>query len=444
MPEYIRVKCYCGKSYNADPAHGGREIACSCGRRVRIPIVPPSDPPRKSSGGARSGAGSAGSGPGASGSGKPPGGHAARPRTRINWRAALLAPWQRLSRWWRDRAHTVPLVRIPEPIARWVPALAWGYLAAAVLGVVAIWGLGDRWVWPTALLYGPRWVLLAPALPVALVVLLIRPRFRLLAAVGAGALLVVGPVMGWRTGWRQLVGAGGGELRIVTFNMMGQANPLAGEVAGRLLELDPDLVVVQECTLPIRQDQAAIPGWVARRDGGLCLISRFPIRDAVEMETVETRNQGGTGYAMWYRLEGPGGGLNLVNLHLETPGKGLERLRYLGEDEPMARNILLRDAGSARTSRWVRSQAAGEPLLIAGDFNLTVESAIYQSHWAWCANAFSRVGRGFGYTRLLKRFSARIDQVLSCGGRWEVVGARVGPDLGSDHLPLIVDLRRSE
>lgn len=80
--------------------------------------------------------------------------------------------------------------------------------------------------------------------------------------------------------------------------------------------------------------------------------------------------------------------------------------------------------------------------MIAGDFNLVVESAIYRRHWSRCRNAFSRVGRGFGYTRVLRRFSARIDHVLSCGS-WDPVAVELGPDLGSDHLPLIADFQRS-
>jgi len=72
---------------------------------------------------------------------------------------------------------------------------------------------------------------------------------------------------------------------------------------------------------------------------------------------------------------------------------------------------------------------------------MPVESAIYRSYWSDCANSYSEVGHGFGFTRVLKWFSVRIDHVLACGG-WRPVKAIVGPDLGSDHLPLIVDLRR--
>jgi len=74
---------------------------------------------------------------------------------------------------------------------------------------------------------------------------------------------------------------------------------------------------------------------------------------------------------------------------------------------------------------------------------LPVESTIYRANWGSCRNAFSSVGHGFGWTRVLPHFSLRIDHVLSCGG-WRPLHAMVGPDLGSDHLPLIVDLARKD
>jgi endonuclease/exonuclease/phosphatase family metal-dependent hydrolase len=160
------------------------------------------------------------------------------------------------------------------------------------------------------------------------------------------------------------------------------------------------------------------------------------VDSVLSAETVETRSGGMTGMALLYMLRTSGGILRLGNVHLETPRKGLEPLRGEGEVGSLVRNIMLRDVGSRRVSRWLTGQRAD---LVAGDFNLTVESAIYRRYWSDCPDAFSRVGRGFGWTRVLLRFAARIDHVLACGG-WKPVSARVGPDLGSDHLPLVVDL----
>jgi endonuclease/exonuclease/phosphatase family metal-dependent hydrolase len=135
--------------------------------------------------------------------------------------------------------------------------------------------------------------------------------------------------------------------------------------------------------------------------------------------------------------EGP---IDIAAIHLETPRKGLEILRYGGNISRMDPSTLVRSIGSGRVRNWVSKQSG--QAIVAGDFNMPVESVIYRKDWSDCRNAFSSVGRGFGYTRILRRFSVRIDHVLTCGEGWTPVRAFIGPDLGSDHLPLIVDLKR--
>lgn len=293
----------------------------------------------------------------------------------------------------------------------------------------------------TALLYGPRWLLLVPAVPLVAWTLLVNPR--LMAPVALGTLIVLGPVMGGRTGWRGWLGGGDADLRVVTFNLLGSGNPMIPQVPAALAALQPDVVVVQECVHDFVVAAQVLPGWQARQDGSLCLMTRFRVDSVERIETVRTRDQGSTGIGIRYWLDTALGTLTMVNLHLETPGKGLAPLRYGGSSSELSLNILLRDAGSSRARRWAIGDGDGGDVVIGGDFNLVVEGAIYRRHWSGCTNAFNRVGRGFGYTRVLKRFSARIDHVLSCGGGWQVVSAVVGPDLGSDHRPMVVDLRRT-
>jgi endonuclease/exonuclease/phosphatase (EEP) superfamily protein YafD len=82
----------------------------------------------------------------------------------------------------------------------------------------------------------------------------------------------------------------------------------------------------------------------------------------------------------------------------------------------------------------------GGPLVIAGDFNMPVESRVYARHWGDLENAFSTAGIGFGWSRLMVRFQVRIDHVLVAGGV-HAVRAGLGPDLGSDHLPVVAAIR---
>ena len=318
---------------------------------------------------------------------------------------------------------------------------SWLYLAGVIASALLLWLLGDRW-WPaTVLTYGPRWLLLLPAIPLAVAALLVRPR--LFAVTLAATILTLGPVMGYRLGWRTWFHhRARPPVRLVTFNLKGADNPMIPAVPGELARLDPDLMLFQECPSELvaaARHSPLLEGWTVRQDGTLCLASRWPVDSARVMEEVRTRDQGGTGAVVYYSIQHPAGGFGLANVHLETPGKGLEPLRYGGETSRLVRNVMLRDVGSRRAGRWIIGQHF-EPL-IAGDFNLTVESAIYRSYWDGCPNAFSRAGRGFGWTRVLKRFAARIDHVITCG-TWTATWAEVGPDLGSDHRPLVVDLTR--
>jgi endonuclease/exonuclease/phosphatase (EEP) superfamily protein YafD len=83
------------------------------------------------------------------------------------------------------------------------------------------------------------------------------------------------------------------------------------------------------------------------------------------------------------------------------------------------------------------------PVIVAGDFNMPADSDIYRENWQGYANAFSKAGFGYGWTvRGGHRgivIGARIDHILTDGGM-RVLRCETGPDVGSDHLPLIADI----
>jgi len=58
------------------------------------------------------------------------------------------------------------------------------------------------------------------------------------------------------------------------------------------------------------------------------------------------------------------------------------------------------------------------------------------------AFAFERAGWGYGYTRPTALPWTRIDHLFA-GPGWQWSRCRVGPDLGSDHLPLIAEVVRT-
>jgi endonuclease/exonuclease/phosphatase (EEP) superfamily protein YafD len=76
---------------------------------------------------------------------------------------------------------------------------------------------------------------------------------------------------------------------------------------------------------------------------------------------------------------------------------------------------------------------------------MPAESIFYRRDWLDYANAFSNAGFGYGLTMKVIirgfRYGVRIDHILMS----ESLTAEkcwVAPDVGSDHLPVIADIRR--
>ena len=319
--------------------------------------------------------------------------------------------------------------------------LGWGALAGIVVLTVLLWTLGDRW-WPaTIMLFGPRWLVVPPIVLLGLLSAALSRRA--LVPLVAALILAIGPFLGFRIGWRALLPAGPDEhiVRVVTYNVQG------GERVGpRLRELidatHPDVVAIQECGRPLHATLRALEGWevrAPRRRGTLCLLSRFPVESDDTLSTWWLDDGlGGSGDLVKYVLRTPAGPLTLINLHLETPRRGLASLRRGRGTARTEVNSQVREIGSERARAWLRDVEG--PLVIAGDFNMPVESRVYARHWGDLENAFSTSGLGFGWTRLMVRYQVRIDHVLVTGGA-HAVRAGLGPDLGSDHLPVVTAIR---
>lgn len=387
----IRIRCRCGEVFHADEAHVGRTLHCRCGRSLPVKLPPP---------------------------------------RREEPAAAAPSP----------RSLLRPRVAASPALVRWLALAAWGYLAAALLIWAALWFLAERW-WPaTVYLFGPRWVVLLPLVLLVPAAALLRPK--LLLPLAAAALVILFPVMGLRSGWRSLLAGEtpAGGLRVVSLNLAAQPSAATGLVY-LLDELDPDLVALQECNRQVEESFGPLPGWRRHRAGKLCLLSRVPVRDAESLDLagfdlVREAGVGGTSAAVRYHLEVDGRPVRLVNVHLETPRKGLRGV-FHSRFERIGSNAISREIESRRVARWAAE--GGGPLLVAGDFNLPVESPIYRESWGGLTNAFSRAGRGFGHTRYNGWIRVRIDHVLA-GPGWRVDRAWVGPDVGSDHRPVVADL----
>jgi len=357
------------------------------------------------------------------------------------------APSRRRRRKRRNSATSAPPSRQPLLVprtgfARILSWAVWAYLGAVVVIAATMWALGDRAIVGSILLFMGRWVFLLPLALLLPAVLWLR-RDRLPHLIVATA-IVLGPIMGFRTGWRRaLPHPAGLPVRVATFNAEG-GRILAQLLPGLLDKWGAQIVAFQECGENLAAAATQLSGWYHYEAKDLCLISRYPIRRAEIMDRSgldrvkqsETKEIGGAGYVVRFVLDGPRGPIRVGNLHLETPRKGFEGLM----DHDLRRirmNTEIRDVESHLARAWVDTGTG--PLVVLGDFNTPVESRIFRDHWGDLADAFSTAGFGLGMTKYNGWIRARIDHVLTSDD-WHVDRARVGPDAYSDHRPVLVDL----
>jgi endonuclease/exonuclease/phosphatase (EEP) superfamily protein YafD len=231
-------------------------------------------------------------------------------------------------------------------------------------------------------------------------------------------------------------------VRIVTLNADG-GREIAPQLPLLLAEWSADVVLLQECGEELSRASEEMPGWKWHHVRELCLLTRFPILGAEPMDRAaldrvkqDRAGIGGAGYVVRYTLASPRGAIDVTNLHLETPRKGLEGL--MTENVQQLRlNTELRDLESTLARRW--ADGAHRPTIVAGDFNTPVESRIFQDRWSGLDDAFSRVGAGFGATKYNGWIRVRIDHVLT-DSSWRAVRVSCWEDVGSDHRPLVADL----
>jgi endonuclease/exonuclease/phosphatase (EEP) superfamily protein YafD len=225
----------------------------------------------------------------------------------------------------------------------------------------------------------------------------------------------------------------GTALRLLTFNIFPENRDLPAAETW-LLEQDADVVAVQELNgeLPALVD--AYPHH-ATQERGFLLVSRFPI---VENEIITL----GEHIQQRVVLDVNSEEVTLYNLHLIMP---------LDEDE--SKPLLLRYDESRRNAQirellgYLENESGR--LLVVGDFNMSEWSPIYSSLRAALNDAYRASTAGIGATwpggasEELDNFLpplVRLDYVFY-RGEVQPTTAIVGNSLGSDHLPLIVDLR---
>jgi endonuclease/exonuclease/phosphatase (EEP) superfamily protein YafD len=231
---------------------------------------------------------------------------------------------------------------------------------------------------------------------------------------------------------------------VVSLNGGGNAHP--GDAASLLRSLDildADVVALQELTPGLL---AVLRGELASRypqsagTYSAIVFSRFPLSGA---RTLSFLGRGSD--AQRVELQVGDHWVTLFNVHLTRPGyQHLTRrgvVRFVRDYDPT-----LRDAHAATIKAQLRD--ARGPIMVVGDLNGTEWSHAYQLVGAGLGDSFREVGRGFGHTyraglscgsHRLRVSLVRIDYVFH-SPELVALHAHVGPDGGSDHLPVVAEL----
>lgn len=325
---------------------------------------------------------------------------------------------------------------------RWLRIFVGVYLALLILIWVLLHFFADRWWVATLLLFGPRWVAAVPLLwfaPLALVL-----DRRLLLWLGAAALLVFWPIMGWNFSLNRAAANVTPDVRLLTYNIgtdNGAATP-ALEDLWRLIRIaKPDIVTLQECNIGEQELVPMFPGYSVSTNAGTCFLSRFPIVATDLRNRQDVIAVKGSGAIDRFEVATPKGVISIVNLHLATVRNGLQSV--LDGSSTAASQMHYSVAERRAESRVAREWAnrAKVPLLVAGDFNIPSDSQIFQRYWADFGDAFQACGTGYGYTKFTKWFGIRIDHVLF-DDHWECLSVDVDTSMSQgDHRPLIAEFR---
>jgi len=307
-------------------------------------------------------------------------------------------------------------------------------LAFVVLMLIIIRGAsGPPWL-IAPLLLGPRWPWLAPSAAVGLLALIFR-RWKVLGLSLLGLAIVAGPIMDFHIPWyRYLQPKPQGQVvRIMTFNGV----KYNAEVLRKVVTQERiDVLCFQELAMDDKLDEFLRGGWHISRSGKVA--SRFPILEEYPGMVQQSLDAGRyVGEFTRVRVKLPSGReVLLASVHLPTVRPGLERMLEKKVDGiEMIWPWWDRQMGRVIDDL---TQQRNLPFLAGGDWNMPREHPKFRSYGNLFSIAFEEAGFGYGYTRPARRSWVKIDHVLG-SSHWVFNRCWVGPDMGSDHLPVIAE-----
>lgn len=290
----------------------------------------------------------------------------------------------------------------------------WCALLAAILG---------RYAWPLDLFTHFRVQYTLALLIVAILLFALRAPLLGVAAV-AGAALGAIPIVGYMGVATARADAGTDRFRLIAFNTWFRNHDYAA--IGRFLEqAQPDVVVLEELS---RKDALRLGEYLHSyphsfnepRPHGVVVFARWPIVSAESLAVADSPVLAARVTLDWHGTQ-----VTVLGAHLHWP---------LGPQSSRQRNAEL--AGIASFAA-----AHQGPLIVAGDFNVTPWSSHFKDALARSGLSDCAAGHGLApsWPSQFPPLGIRIDHCWA-SPHWHSADVRVGPSLGSDHLPLIADL----
>lgn len=317
------------------------------------------------------------------------------------------------------------------------PAASWLALPIA-LGCIAAIFCSTSWLWashyPFELLTHFQWQYFLASLAALLMLLLLRRKalaiLALAAVVVSGLTLLPFSALG-RSGLAPSARAAepSETLRLFHANVL-TYNRRADDLLAQINAFSPDVIVLQEVDrwwvdrMKAAHDQYPHRLTDARPDNfGLLVLSRLPLDNAAIAHGEAARMP-----SAFASITFGGRAVPIATTHPLPPMRAeTQAMRDRQLDELINRY----------------APRAGEPLILIGDLNTTPWSPIYHRLTRTLNLHNAREGRGLFPTwpaDLPAVFRIPIDHVLLTS-HFEVTHFAVGEEFGSDHLPLLVELR---
>ena len=338
--------------------------------------------------------------------------------------------------------------RLETVLGRVVLALSIVNFFAVLALLVLLCIVSERWWLSLALSYLPRLPYLFPSVMLGIAALLLRRRIAWLNLFSA--LLVLGPIMGFRTPLSTFFEQGSGtRLTIVSCNVQRGVGNIEAVLA-EVIAAAPDLIVLQEAPTGVQPIKEHFREWHVAHSGEYLVLSRWPLEQLEACRTEGFRRATG----VLYEVDAPDGRFLLYNVHLTTARYGLSKLRTdsltsgQGVEELMEYQTR-RNLEAEQTAAFVDAHRAETPLIAVGDFNMPASSSLFQQHWGEFSSAFDAAGFGYGYTSPCNTKGnswprntpwLRIDHVL-LSRHFSPEASWIGRTDGSDHRMIAARVR---